>query len=487
MKRGQQQPIAKSRSFHDRLSVAGRGPTAAAAVAAAAAVVVLFALFGPDGSLSLLGGPIRTVTVALTAAGVLVGVAGRPRRWWATWGTGIAVAATVVVASAHWWLMDSGLVDQHYPPTFLLWVWGAMVAVGVAGTGWWSGPAAQRAVRVVTVPIALFASFLLINAHYGYWPTMGALLNRPVAGQVSARALSRALSDRASGPIREVGQFGRVSIPGPAGYDAGTAWAWIPPAFNRVSHAHLPVLVMLPGVPGWPYDWEQAGQVVSLANAWARAHGGIAPVMLLVSGNGARNRDTECVNGPRGNAETYLTRSVPDFITHQLGITEDPARWGIVGYSEGGTCAFDLALEHPHLFGRFVDIAGDLGPNIAPNTQSPLTELYAGNFAAMLHHETRWLLAHHRYPHSQGWFASSSEDRSHERIARTHAAAAASDGMKTFNRSGGTGGHSWSYAGTALRSVYPALVTSMPTPTLPPTERNRPQRHHYVADPDHRP
>jgi enterochelin esterase-like enzyme len=441
------------------------GWAGAGALGAVTVVVLLLAVFGPDGSLPLDNGPMPTIVSELAVLGVAIGVLGRPKRWWMTWGLGIAVTAAAVVASARWWLLDSGLVNQHYPPSFLLWVWGALVAVGVAVTGWWSGPAAVRMLRVVTVPVALFGSFLLINAHYGYWPTMGALLDRPAAGQVSGRALARVLTGHSSS---RVGQFGPVSIPGPAGFKPGPTWVWVPPDFHRAGAADMPVLVMLPGIPGRSYDWEQAGEVVSLANSWARKHGGVAPVMILTTENGAGGHDTECVNGPQGNAETYLTHSIPDYITQHLGITADPARWGVVGFSEGGTCAIGLAVEHPQLYGRFVDIAGDLAPNFGPDNRSTLTYLYDGNTVAMLHHEPLWQLSHHTYPGLEGWFAGSSADRIHELIARQLTAAAQAAGMKASDVGGGPGGHSWSYAGKVFRSVYPALVDSMPAPAWHP-------------------
>jgi hypothetical protein len=448
------------------------GAGVVAAVALATAVVLIY---GPDGSLPLVDAPLQGVVVALALAGLAVGVAGRSRRWWLTWGVGIVVAAAVVTAVAEWWLKASGLVDQHYPPTFALWVWGSLAALGVAVTGWWSGPAVVRVVRVVTVPIALFGSFLLINAHYGYWPTMGALLNRPVAGQVSAKDLARSLTE---GGVHRVGSFGPVSIPGPAGFDAATAWVWIPPAISEVDRARVPVLVLMPGVPGRANDWAQAGQVVPLANAWAHRHGGIAPVMVLLNENGAHDRDTECVNGTQGAAETYLTRSVPSFIIHHLGITPDPARWGVVGFSEGGTCALGLATDAPHIYGRFVDIAGDLAPNFGKNT---LIDLYAGNTTEAYHHQPRWLFAHRRYPHLEGWFAASSGDRSHVLIARELTRSARAAGVTAFDASGQPGGHSWSYARTALWSLYPALVESMPTP--PVASGTVSHRRLFVADP----
>jgi Putative esterase len=437
-----------------------------------AGAALLVTLYGPDSSMSLLDGPFPAAVIVLATSGLVVGVLGRPRRWWATWGLGLAGTAAAGVAVAAWWIRHTGLVDEHYPPSFLAWGWAGLVAVGLGLTGWWSGPALRRVVCVVTAPLTLFASLLLINSHYGYWPTMGALLHRPVVGQISAPALARTLQGQ--GDPGRTGTYGRVSIPGPPGFQAGGAWVWIPPAYRRVPPAHLSVLVMLPGVPGQPDNWEVAGEVVPLADAWAAAHGGVAPVMVFVSGNGAADRDTECVNGTQGAAETYLARTVPAFIVHRLGIRPGPTRWGVVGFSEGGTCALDLALEHPAVFGRFVDVSGELAPTFGASVDHTLTGLYAGNATAMLHNEPLWLLSHHTYPGTEGWLAGSRADHHDEKIASTLTDAARHAGVTAFDVSGGPGGHSWSFARVTFDRVYPALVAALdarPAPRVPPRHR----------------
>ncbi len=95
---------------------------------------------------------------------------------------------------------------------------------------------------------------------------------------------------------------------------------------------------------------------------FAAAHGGNAPVFVFVDSGGAFNNDTECVNGRRGNAADHLTKDVVPFMVSKFGVSPEPANWGIVGWSMGGTCAVDLTVMHPELFSSFVDIAGDTGP-----------------------------------------------------------------------------------------------------------------------------
>ena len=56
----------------------------------------------------------------------------------------------------------------------------------------------------MAIPVSVAAAFLLINSHYGYWPTLGDLLGHPLPGQVSTATVQRELAsagrDVASAP-----------------------------------------------------------------------------------------------------------------------------------------------------------------------------------------------------------------------------------------------------------------------------------------------
>jgi enterochelin esterase-like enzyme len=443
-------------------------------------------------SLNVLHGAPLWVPVGVAAACLLVSMAGRTAIWWRTWGVGLVAATTIVVMVARWWIRHSGLVLDKYPGRFVVFAWFAVVAVGIAVTGWWSGPAGLRAVRVLAAPTSVLAAFLLINSYYGYWPTVATLLNKPVAGQVSKQAFARflrpaqlpshasprqlavvhgragsgvppspttALSARAAPAVPQVpaGHYGPVDIPGTAiGFAAAQAYVWLPPDFATVPHANLSVMVMLPGWPGNVQDWTRAGGVTDTANTWARAHGGHAPVMVFIDENGAAGHDTECVNSIEGRAEGYLVSSVPLFLTETLGITPDPSRWALVGYSEGGTCAITVTLRHPGLYGRFVDIAGDPAPNYWGGPGATLRTLYAGSMTAEELHTPGWLLQWHRYPGMVGWLDTSNSDPLRAPNAQLAAQAArAGIEVQTFNSSGG---HTWTYARQAIARIYPGLV-----------------------------
>src|SRR5690242_8966133 len=97
------------------------------------------------------------------------------------------------------------------------------------------------------------------------------------------------------------------------------------------------------------------------------------PVLVFVDPSGAFDNDTEGVNGVRGNAADHLTKDVVPYLVSSFGVSPDPSRWGVVGWSMGGTTAVDLTVMHPDMFSSFVDIEGDLSPNTGNKAQTVAT------------------------------------------------------------------------------------------------------------------
>jgi S-formylglutathione hydrolase FrmB len=271
-----------------------------------------------------------------------------------------------------------------------LWQWPAV--------RWW-----RRAVALVAVPSLLAFAGLQVNAHYAYLPTLSDLFHGPLPGQVDARRLDALTSGvDASGRIVVMaaqtvsggGVVAEIDIPAAvSGFRHRPAWVWLPPVYFRRPRPRLPVLVLFSGTPGGPEDWLRGGGALTLANDWASAHRGDAPIMVLPDVNGSTFGDTECVDGPRGRAETYLSVDLPAFMHNRFGVSTDPHRWAIAGFSEGGTCALTLVARHSSRFATFADFAGDTAPTLgSPDTT--LRELYGGSRDRMARHDpTTWFAA----------------------------------------------------------------------------------------------
>jgi len=450
---------------------------------------------------------------AVVGAGLAVGLGRRPRRWWISTFPLLAVGVAGLVAAVAWYLRASATIVDGYPRSFLLWVGLALLTAAMVVTGWRRSGTAGRAAGAAAIALAFAAAFLLINSHYGYWPTLGDLLGHPVPGQVSAATLNLELAHplitdvrraplnpvlegrelatsselsqaraRANRPVvptlarlaadDAVGQFAAVQIPATVSHFVHRwNYVYLPPAYFTAARAQLGVVILLAGTPSSPDIWATGGHAVATANAYAASHHGVAPVLLFVDANGSWNGDTECVNGPQGQAETYLTTDVVGFAVRTLHLTADPAKWGIVGFSEGGTCALDLTLRHPGLFHHFVDLAGDAAPNYGTST---LHRIFGGSRVAMYHHQLPWLLKHPVGNNRvlSGWFGAGIDDARHVHLSVLQARATRRAGLLA-TQFVGPDGHNWQFCTWALRWVLPRLAAEVgPNPSHRSTPRH---------------
>lgn len=196
---------------------------------------------------------------------------------------------------------------------------------------------------------------------------------------------------------------------------------------------------------------------------------------MFVDSGGAFNIDTECVNGSRGNAADHLTKDVLPFMISTFGVSSEPSRWGVVGFSAGGTCALDLAVMRPDLFSAFVDICGDLSPNTGSKAQT-IDWLFGGDAAAWNSFDPTTVITRHgRYEGVSGWFVISGarqNDQSPNVLTADNAerrAAGALCGVATGNGIHCTvvarpGTHDWPFARRAFTSGMPWLAGRLGTP-----------------------
>ena len=229
---------------------------------------------------------------------------------------------------------------------------------------------------------------------------------------------------------------------------------YLPPDYGR---RPLPVIELLHGSPGDPTNWLTGGDARQSLDAFAAAHDGAAPIVVMPDINGATRADSECVRAPDGSdVEQYLVQDLPRFMSSHFGAPADHRRWSVVGLSEGGTCAIMLALRHPAQFAVFGDLSGLARPTVGvrDHPAATIAALFGGSVAAYNEHDPLWLLSRRTYPTLAGWFACGIGD-GQVRTDQARLTERARAAGITVRASELLGRHDWDVWSTAFRQMLP--------------------------------
>jgi S-formylglutathione hydrolase FrmB len=443
---------------------------------------------------SLTDGWIPTAAEVVSTLMLLIAIGWRSRRWLSVCLPLALFVGVGLAASVHWYIADQGLADDPAPVRLWAWITLFGLAVAVVVSGWRGARWWHRGVSVLAVPLCLLCAALTVNTWVGYLPTVSSAWDRmtgtPLPGQTD-RTTVAAMQHRGAAPNWST--IVKVTTPADdSGFQHRTEFVSLPPAwYASTPPPRLPVVMMIGGEFGQPADWLYAGNAQQTVNDFAAAHGGSAPVLVFPDYSGAFSNDTECVNGSRGNAADHLTKEVVPYMISNFGVDADPADWGVVGWSSGGTCALTLAVTHPELFGAFVDIDGQLGPN-AGTKQQTIARLFGGDTDAWAAYDPRTVMSNHGlYKDMSAWFSvsvdtptvyrppadadttvlgeagqgPSSED--HAAIADESCQLASSHGIECAVVPN-PGEHDFSSAAAAFAQALPWLAGKLRTPSVPP-------------------
>jgi enterochelin esterase-like enzyme len=208
----------------------------------------------------------------------------------------------------------------------------------------------------------------------------------------------------------------------------------------------LPVILVLPGVPG------DAGSVMTLMNLpttmTALIQSGAAKPAILVSADtsiGGKNWD--CADVPGGAAvTTWLSQDVRSLIESHFHVLGAAHRWTALGLSSGGNCAVRLALTRPASFAAAASLSG---------SDAPESRALTGSSASIQANDLRTLAAAGASPPVSLLLAASREDPGTVADATSLQSAATSHGIKADLEVISHGGHTWT---TWQRMAGPALT-----------------------------
>jgi enterochelin esterase-like enzyme len=259
-------------------------------------------------------------------------------------------------------LTSTGLFIQMIGGTVLSVL--AVAALGSRQDG--SVDSLGRRLALRTVPIVLLvvvgqacavaAAGLAINNSYGFYTSWSDLVGRPSPDTAIATG---GLVTSGQGAVRAYtlhapvdGRNQRVLVWTPSQYDAPSA-----------AQRRLPVVVFLPGQPSTPDGTFRHFQFAATATRLIDS-GKVPPfVAVFPSLMIAPPRDSECTNVPGGpQAETWLRRYVPAFVTSHYRVQPPGRGWTVMGWSTGGFCASKLLTSQPARYSSAVSFGGYYQP-----------------------------------------------------------------------------------------------------------------------------
>jgi len=375
----------------------------------------------------------------------------RDRSAWRSVGLRAAVAAgsAVAVLVVCWVLSDVlNVFGVALSPVTRMWVAVAAAALGLAVTGIVQGGRWRRVLAAVLVPAALLVPALGVNVEFAKYPTLGTVVQtNPYP------ALDLAAAPAATLPA--VGEVRTVDVPGTrSGFPARPAVVYLPPAALVRDPAPLPVVLAFSGQPGAPSDMFTAGQMGTVLDAYAAAHHGRAPIVVSVDQLSAPGRNTMCVDSRLGNAATYVTEDVPRWLTAHLPVTTDRRAWGLVGFSQGATCAMQFVTGAPDRFGAALAISSELQP-IDQNPRHSADQAFGGSVAAWKRAAPTAQMRANGLHGDALWLTAGSADEEFSENARTLGAAAKRAGATTTIAFAPGSGHDWNTVQWSMREELP--------------------------------
>ena len=229
---------------------------------------------------------------------------------------------------------------------------------------------------------------------------------------------------------------------------------YLPPGYAAHPHTRYPVMYLLHGVPGRPGAFLATVRMGVVEDELVALHRARPAILVMPFGSTGSFTDKEWANGiGKGNAwATFVSRDVVNAIDDRYRTVRSPSGRALVGLSEGGYGAINIAMHHPREF-RVIEswsgyqVADDLGSIFGHNrallaANTPLRTLAAA---------TKALRAAHTY----FWFYSGTDDHFRKQNADFAAELRAARIPHRFFLV--RGGHNWAlWRGNAARAYLAA-------------------------------
>ncbi len=246
----------------------------------------------------------------------------------------------------------------------------------------WVAMAKQVVFRVLAACLAFVPAMVFgiasVNKFYDYYQTWGGMVS-DLTGQGAnaipkyavAGAGSNKQFDKDIGRVTstaedaQVGYLFQTTVTDPRSHLVRDVYVYLPPQYFQKAYAHykFPVIELLHGSPGNPEAWIAVLDVIPTFLNLLVAHPSDAAVLVMPDTDGGQQYALQCLNDPGGIQDmTFVAEDVPDYIARFVRVQPPGRAWGVAGYSEGGYCAANIALQEPDRYGAAGVMSGYFAP-----------------------------------------------------------------------------------------------------------------------------
>jgi S-formylglutathione hydrolase FrmB len=275
----------------------------------------------------------------------------------------------------------------------------------------WVALAKQVVFRVLAACLAFVPAMAFgvasVNKFYDYYQTWGGMISDltgqgastipkyTVAGAGSNRQFDKDIGRVTStAEDAQVGYLFQTNLTGLRSRLTRDMYVYLPPQYFQKAYAHykFPVIELLHGSPGNPEAWVSVLDVIPTFLNLLVAHPSDAAVLVMPDTDGGQQYGLQCLNNPGGIQDmTFVAQDVPDYISRFVRVQRPGRAWGVAGYSEGGYCAANIALQEPDRYGAagvmsgyFAPIRSQVPAGNKPGGKPYTTNVFAGHPAQQL-------------------------------------------------------------------------------------------------------
>ncbi len=180
---------------------------------------------------------------------------------------------------------------------------------------------------------------------------------------VAVLALSAAPSLAADPPAPK-GTIEHAWIPAPAiHHQPRSVRVYLPPSYHSplAITRRYPVIVLLHGWPGGDGNWPGQGRAAETLDTLIARHGLPELIALMPNANGPGIHGRSRYLDPTDHSfdiQEFLSRDLVHWADSALRTRPDPSQRAVIGLSDGGIGAINLALRHPEVFGGAGGLSG---------------------------------------------------------------------------------------------------------------------------------